>query len=660
MQIDPSPIDAAETVQLGLEHHRAGRLSEAENAYQRVLQVDPGNFDALHFLGVIAHQVGKDDLSCQLIDAALSIRPDSAEALSNRGLALQGLGRHEDAVASYVRALDLRPDYAEAQYNLGTVLLGLRRYEEALASYDKAVSIRPDYAEAHSNRGNALQELNRPTEALVSFDKAISINPGLAKTFCSRGNLLRDHGRLTEALASYDQAISVEPAYAEAYSNRGLTLQSLARHEEALADYRKALELRPTYDVAHSNAIFVLDLMEGRDAREHQEERKRWYEMHGRKYAASIRAHDNVVEPERRLRIGYVSADFRRHAACFAFAPVIRSHDRVNFEVICYSDTVLEDDVTAGLRSASEVWRQTVGWSDEALAEQIRRDRIDILVDLTSHMAGNRLLVFARKPAPVQVTAWGYPNGTGLPTIDYLLADTVLIPPEERGLFAEEIFDLPCFLCYEPSANLPDVSPLPALSGKPFTFGCISRIEKISDGALRLWGKILAQVPDARLLIKGQALDDPELRRQFIFRLSAAGIEEARVRLIGSTSHSELLQTFHEVDVALDPFPHTGSIGTSEALWMGVPVVTMRGPTVTSRLCASILTALGMHDWIGRDADDYARIAVQASRNIEALALTRAQMRPLLAKSIFGNAQSQARTVEAAYRTMWRRWCESH
>ena len=355
--------------------------------------------------------------------------------------------------------------------------------------------------------------------------------------------------------------------------------------------------------------------------------------------------------------MGYVSADFRRHSAYYAFSPVILRHDRNALEVVCYSGVKLEDDATARLRQAAHEWRSTLGVSDEALADQIRRDRIDILVDLSGHSAGNRLLVFARKPAPVQVTAWGHATGTGLETIDYFLADPVMVPQEERSLFAEEVIDLSCVLCYEPPDYLPEVSPLPALGARPFTFGCINRIEKISDRVIGLWGRILAELPEAQLLLKDRVCDDARVRQQLLQRLAAAGIAAERVRILGHSRHPEHLKIFHEVDLGLDPFPHGGGISTTEALWMGVPVVTLSGSTVASRLSASILTALGMQDWIARSDEEYVRIAVQAARDLPGLARLRGELRPRLAASMVGDVQRYTRSVEAAFRAMWRRWC---
>ena len=541
--------------------------------------------------------------------------------------------------------------------NLGNTLQDLGRLVEAEASYRRALEIKPDFDEAHSNLGITLQDFGRLDEAEARYRRALEINPDFAEAHNNLGITLREQGRLVEAEASYRRTLEIKPDFAEAHSNLGNTLQDLGRLDEAEASCRRALQIKPDFVVAHSNLIFTLDLLEGRGIKEQQEERRRWYEQHGRRHAGAIKPHDNLPDPERRLRIGFVSADFRRHSAYYAFSPIIVRHDRNAFEVVCYSGVKLEDDATALLRQAAHEWRSTLGVSDEALTEQIRRDRIDILLDLSGHSAGNRLPVFARKPAPVQVTAWGHATGTGLETIDYFLADSVIVPREERSLYAEEVIDLPCALCYEPPDYLPEVSPLPALGARPFTFGCINRIEKISERVIALWGRILAALPEAQLLLKDRKCDDARVRQQLLQRLGAAGIAAQRVRILGQSRHPEHLKIYHEVDLGLDPFPQGGGISTAEALWMGVPVVALNGPTIPSRITPSMLTVLGMPEWIARSDEEYVRIAVQAARDLPGLARLRAELRSRLAASMLGDVQRYTREVEAALRSMWRRWC---
>ena len=375
------------------------------------------------------------------------------------------------------------------------------------------------------------------------------------------------------------------------------------------------------------------------------------------RYAGAIAPHLNVPDPERRLRIGYVSADFRRHSAYSVFGPVLEHHDHENFEVVCYSGVKREDDITRRVREAADRWHPVLRLSDAALAEQIRAERIDILVDLSGHTEGNRLLVFARKPAPVQVTAWGHATGTGVDAIDYFFADPVLVPLTERALFAEEVFDLPCFLCYAPPQYLPEINALPALAGAPFTFGCINRVEKISAPVMALWARILEAVPHSRLLLKPVDLDDPEVRQRLLERLQAAGVGPERVRLMGFTAHGEHLKIYHEVDLGLDAFPQNGGVSTAEALWMGVPVVALNGETLNGRNSASILSTLDMPEWIARSEEEYVRIALAAARDPGGLAQTRSTLRARVAGSVFGDASRYTRAVERAYRSIWRRWC---
>jgi predicted O-linked N-acetylglucosamine transferase (SPINDLY family) len=618
-------LNSGQTLKLALEHHQAGRLAEAQSLYRKVLQRDPRNADALHLLGLLEHKDGNGERGAELIERALRVQPANTLFLDSLAGTLQELQRFEAAETVLRRLVALRPGEAEAHKKLADVLHDLGRSEEAERSYRQALAARPAYAEACNNLGIVLRDLNR----------------------------------LEEAEAMYRQAIQLKPGFTDPYMNLGILHERAGRVEEAENAYRRVLEMDPDASIAHSCAIFMMDLLARNDVRVQQQERRQWYERHAKRYASELRDHDNNPDPARRLRIGYVSADFRRHAAAYVFGPLVRGHDRRDFEVICYSSVQREDEITAALRRAADGWRPVTWMSDAALAEQIRRDRIDILVDLSGHSAGNRLLVFARKPAPVQVTAWGHPTGTGLATIDCFFADPVALPAAQRGYFAEQIFDLPCILCYEPPAYLPAVPPLPALAAGRVTFGSTNRLEKITDEVLRHWGRILSAVPDARLLMKDAGLSDPAVRSWTLERLARAGIAAERVRLEGSSSeHVEHLKIFGQMDIGLNPFPKGGEISTAEALWMGVPVVTLPGETIPSRMAASIMTAIGMPEWIARSSDEYVDIAVACSRDLASLARVRENLRGQLARSAFGDMARYTAAVESAYRSLWQRWCD--
>jgi predicted O-linked N-acetylglucosamine transferase (SPINDLY family) len=336
----------------------------------------------------------------------------------------------------------------------------------------------------------------------------------------------------------------------------------------------------------------------------------------------------------------------------------LTSLDRKAFDVVCYSGVKLEDDATARLRQTVSEWNIVTGYADDVLAEKIRQDRIDILVDLSGHSAGNRLPVFARKPAPVQIAAWGA-TSTGLEAMDYYFADAVSVPREERHLYAEEVVDLPCILCYQPPDYLPEVNALPALT-KPFTFGCVNRVEKITDQVIALWGRIFAAQPKAQLLLKDRTCDSASVRSELLQRLAAVGIAPGQVRILGHTPHLDHLKALQDVDVGLDPFPQGGGVSTAEALWLGVPVVSLLGATVPSRATPSILIGAGLPGWVAHSEEEYLSIAVNAARDPKSLARLRKGLRARMAKSPLSDVRAYTRATEAAFRKVWRRWCDEH
>jgi predicted O-linked N-acetylglucosamine transferase (SPINDLY family) len=644
-------------LRLALTHHQAGHLAQAEELYSRALEAEPGNVDALHLLGLVASQSGSGERALGLIEKALHLQPANTLVLSSCGSILRDLGRLAEAEQSYRKLIALKPAAAIAHASLGEVLQDLGRLEEAERSYRRALALQPGLVDAHNNLGTALQDLGRSREAEACYRQAIALKPDHAGAHNNLGTALKDLGRFEEAERCYRHALALRPGFVDALINLGSALQSVGRLEEAEEAFREVLVFDPESAVAHSSAIFIMDLIERYDIREQQAERRRWYLQHGKKYETAIRRHENAPDLGRKLRVGYVSADFRKHSAYYAFGGVIRRHDRSAFEVFCYSGVPREDEVTRRLRQMVDEWRDVLSLKDDALADQIRRDRIDILVDLSGHSAGSRLPVFARKPAPVQVTAWGHATGTGLPTMDYFLADSITVPAEQRPHYAEEVIDLPCILCYEPPEYMPELGPLPSLDGKPFTFGCLNRLEKVSDKVMAVWGRILKALPDALLLLKDPALEDATTRERVLRRLAGVGVDSERVRLLGRSPHAEHLKICHQVDVALDPFPQGGGISTAEALYMGVPVVTLPGSTVASRVSASILTAVQMEAWIAHSTEEYVQIAVRMSREVPRLAQLRQGLRERLTKSAFGDVPGYTVAVEQAYRSMWRRWC---
>ena len=485
----------------------------------------------------------------------------------------------------------------------------------------------------------------------------LDADPDHADALQRLGVIECQRGRSENGIRLMETALLIDPRHAGALHNRGNAFFELARLPEAIKSYRQALAVRKDAHF-HSNLIFALNFDERADAAQQQAERARWYEAYARTLAPAANRHGNDPDPNRRLRIGYVSAHFRAQAATYAFGGVIVSHDPDRFEVVCYSDTAKEDELTARFRASVHKWHRTTALSDQELSELIRSDRIDILVDCVGHMRGHRLFVFARKPAPIQVTAWGEPTGTGLKTIDYLFADPVLVPASERALLAERVYDLPNFLGHWQPDALPEPGAPPAVANGYVTFGAFNRYIKAQDPVLRTWAAILRALPRARLLLKWNEValtEGQQARVNAIF--AAEGVDGDRVRQQVRTERANHFAAYQDVDIMLDPFPHGGGITTLDALWMGVPVVTWRGSTISSRLAAASLTALNLTDFIASDVESYVRLAIAKASDVDSLAKMRAGLRERVAGSAIGDPKRYTRAVEAAYVDIWKAWC---
>ena len=725
---DPISSVVTELLAAGIEHHRVGRLAEAEACYRRVLAAQPSHFEAYSNLGAALKGQGKVDEAVAAYRQAIGIRPDYFRAHFNLGNALKDKGALDEAVAAYRQAIRIKPDYVRAYINLGNALKDQRKLEDAIAAYRVAIGINPDYAEVHSNLGNALREEGKLDEAIAAYRQAIGLNPAYAEAHCNLGNALRDQGnfeaavaayrqaigirpdyaeaydllanelrdqgkldeavaayrqaiglkpdlaaahsnlgvaledqgKLEEAVAAYRQAIDIKPDLAEAYSNLGNALEDQGKHDEAIAAYRQAIGIKPDYAEALSNLLFSLNYDDKSTAEQLFTAHREWNERYGRPISRPT-AYGNDREVRRRLKIGYLSPDFRGHSAACFVEPLLKGHDRQAVEVFCYAEVKRPDTVSGDLRRLADHWLVTVGLSDDELAERIRADGIDILVDLAGHTANNRLRVFARKPAPVQVTWLGYPNTTGLEAIDYRLVDAVTDPVGEADAWASETLVRleDGFLCYGALKDVPEPTAPPCLKTGTVTFGSFNNPAKVSAATLDVWATLLSRLPQARLLLKGKPFADAATRALFLARLGERGVAAERVELVawlpGTTAH---LALYHRVDIALDPFPYNGTTTTCEALWMGVPVVTLRGDRHAGRVGASLLTQIGLTDLIANSVEEYLEIAVALARNPERLSDLRRVLRPRMAASPLCDAPAFARKMESAFRTMWQHWCE--
>ena len=654
----PAGPDLSLLLKEALQAHQQGDFARAQTLYEGVRSMEARHFDATHLLGVLMLQQGEPETAVRLLCDALRISPDASVAHLNLGFALLVLNRSQEALFHFQGSLLSHPHDRDALLGQALALRGLRRYEEALASVTKLLAEHGVVCDALQAHGAILVDLQRPSEALASLDRALALSPPSVEIHETRGNALLALQRFEEALESYDRALAIDPNRAISLRNRSIVLLNLGRHQEALESDDRAIAVGPKDPIATSNRIFLLDFVPDLGFIEHQMARRQFFKDHASDLPAPA-AFPNLKDPNRRLTLGYVSADFRHHSAAACFGPIVRNHDKSKFKVICYSGVVVEDDWTQEFRKISDEWRSTALLSDEELAEQVRQDTVDILIDLSGHTQGSRLMMFARKPAPVQVTAWGHGGGTGLPMMDYLFTDSVYTPSEFRPLFAEASFDLPCCLTFEAPAFTPPVTALPARSAGFVTFGGLNRTTKTTPAILALWAQLLDRIPNSHLLMKDGALDQANTRQVVLGAFTDRGISPNRIQLLGRTDHAGHLATYGQVDIALDTHPQNGGANTWEALWMGVPVITMLGSTPPSRISGAILHALGLDDWISEYELGYLERVTQKASDLDALADFRRGIRDRITASSAGNPNYYTRAVEDAYRVMWMRWISS-
>ena len=683
----------AEAFSLALRHHQAGRLQEAEALYRQILQTQPNHPDVCNNLGVVLKQQGKLEEAVTQYRQALALTPTSVPACTNLGNALREQGKLEEAIGYCRQALTLNPNYAEAHNNLGLALQEQGHVEEAVAAYRQALALTPTSVPACTNLGNALREQGKLEEAIGYCRQALTLNPNYAEAHNNLGLALQEQGYVEEAVASFRLAVTVRPDYAQAHSNLGIALTNTCQFQEAEASCRRALEIKPDFSeaynnlanvlkdqgkiheavscyrraltikpdnvTAHSNLVMVMSYDADYAPKTIAAEHRQWNALHAHGLTPRAPVYSNSCDEERKLRVGYVSGDFRGHPIGYWLESLLTNHRRSEFEIVGYSAGTGLDETTCRLQGATDAWRSTVGMSDDALAALVRSDRIDILVDLSGHTECNRLLVFARKPAPVQVTYLGSLTTTGLSTMDYKLTDRFLTPLDSKEEFTEELIRLPgCFACYKAPPGSPNVTPLPVSKTGRATFSSFNNPAKVTPQVVAVWSKILHAVPESRLILKYRTFRDPGVQARYRELFEGYGIEAKRLELLPATPFPGHLALYAQVDIALDPFPYNGCYTSSEALWMGVPVITLAGNMSYSRYGVTLLANLGLPQFIAATPEEYVKIAVSLAEDPRTLAALRAELRSRMVASPLCDPQGYAQGVEEAYRHMWRRWCQ--
>ncbi|MGY4437124.1 putative O-linked N-acetylglucosamine transferase (SPINDLY family) [Bradyrhizobium sp. F1.13.1] len=673
---------------LGLGAFASRQFEAAKQALKYAVTLDPRSAQAFSDLGATHFALGEYEDARTSLERAIALKPSFPMALANLGNTLLHLNRVEQAIELYDRAIGLKPDHADALCNRGLAELALRQLDRAKQSFERALLFQPRNVEALVGKGLVNIELKHFDEAKGALEAALAIRPGSAKILANRGRLNLETSRLEQAASDFDAALALAPKLEVALQGKaqvalamGNTAQAILACTTLLEEYPRsaigmallsacfanqgeiasaielldaALAIVPDASLI-GRKIFFLDYLSDADFAVQQAARKQWWDAIGSRLPRRTLA-PRQLDPDRRIVVGYVAAEFWHHSAAFALLPVLRHHDHARFEIVCYSCSPVRDEMTAAFRSSADVWVDAWQLSDDELADRIQADKVDILIDVSGHTTGNRLHVFARKPAPIQVSGFGHATGTGLQTMDYVLADPIFIPQSARHLLAEKVYDLPCLITIDPILDVPASEP-PMLRNGHVTFGVFNRIYKISDEAIRVWSNVMREVTGSKIVIKHTLLDDPMLRDSLIARFVAQGVAEENVICLGSTPRHEHLRAFANVDISLDTFPQNGGVSTWESLYAGVPVVAKLGNGASSRAGGSIVAAVGLDDWVAEDDEGYAAIACKYAAQPAHLAKLRSELPARIAASPAGNVEIYTARVEAGYRQFWRDYC---
>lgn len=631
-----------------------GRVAEAVAYFEHALEGAQDDPEIHNDLGNALARSGRFEEALTCYRRVLAIDPNLRGTLCNMGNALREMGRPKEAAEVMERALNLNPEHQDTAFHLGVAYLDAGEVQLSEIVNRRIIDQNPGHVGAHVNLGNALVHQGRADEAVVHFEQAIGLKPEDALTLNNLGAAYRDLGETGKAITAYRKAIAIDPGYAIAYSNLGVALQDRGSIDEAIEAYRKSIQLDPSLDGMHSNLLLCLHYRHGDEAAVLYDEHQRWAASHAKDSMPSAAGSRGK---KKRLKVAYLSPDFRCHSVAYFFEPLLENHDKAHFEIHCYANSPKEDEVTFRLQALAGRWRNIYGLPDSDVAQIVREDGIDILVDLAGHTGGNRLRVFASRPAPVQVTYLGYPDTTGLTAIDYRLTDAETDPPGLTECYhSERLVRLPNgFLCYRPPELPPVVPPVPAAATNGHvTFACFNNFAKLSPRILRVWARILAALPTARLMVKSLALADAESQQFARDYFSTHGIPVERIVMLPrDQSAYDHLRRYADADIALDVYPYAGTTTTFEALFMGLPVVSLRGPTHVSRVGGSILPRIGAADWVCDDDEAYVAKAVALAGDLDLLGELRRTLRQRLLASPLCDAPAFARQVEEAYLGMW-------
>ncbi len=631
---------------LALKLYDQGLLDAAWHAAHDLARAGDAPREALHLAAVLCLETGRNDESLAFADRLIAGDVMDADAHLLRGQALREAGRYAEALSAFQHVATLRPADALLHFNLGLLHHRAGAFAASEAAYRSALIADPSSADAWNNLGLLLDDAGRPGEACEAFMKALALAPQASAVHNNFGATLAAQGNYAAAAAAHRRALEIDPRNVAARINLGVAQLEQGALEEARRTFDEALAQGPLNRDAADNRLYLDLYVEADPAKICVRHRSWGHEL-------NPTAPPSTPIGNKPLKVGYVSADFRRHSVAFFVEALLLHHDPSEVEVHCYADVVRPDEVTQRLKALAPRWRESAGWDDERLRAAIRQDGIDILVDLAGHSGGNRLGVFARRAAPVQVTALGYPATTGVRAMDYRLCDAITDPPGADSWSTEELMRLQALHCFTPLADAPPVSALPAQARGYTTFGSFNKLAKISPATVALWAEVLVAVPSSRLVIKAKPLAEEETRAGLARRFAAHGVAAERLDLRGwLADDAGHLGAYADIDIALDTVPYNGTTTTCEALWMGVPVVSLAGRGHAARVGASLLTSAGLRAWCAGSEKEFREIAVNAAEDIATLANLRGGLRDQLRVARLLDGLTYTRDVESAYRAM--------
>jgi protein O-GlcNAc transferase len=633
-----------------------GDIQSAEKKLKKILSSSSSHVDANLLLGLVFHQKGDFKSSIKMLEKVVEIKRNHAEAYSNLGAVLEKISEFDKAILNYKLAIKHKADFLNAYVNLGLLLKRLNRCEEANNYFNAAIQLNPAIATTHYNLGASFDKMGKVEESLRCFEEALRLNPDYDAAMMGLARAMWGLEKYELAEKYYKNLLAKNSNYFDVHYNLAVTLVEQDKIEEALLHYKKTLALNPNHLLARNNLLLAMNFTSHVSNENMLIEAKAYG---GMVHSNELRVFANKPEPEKNLKIGLVSGDFSEHSVAFFLKDILAEFNSKAASFFIYNASKKEDQMTRHFKSIVNTWSDVVDLDDDSLVDLIISHNIDVLVDLSGHTKNNRLPVFARKPAPVQVTWLGYSATTGVDAIDYVISDKWVIPQGEERNFVEKAWRLPdAYLCFSQPDESIKVGKLPALSNDYITFGSFNNLSKTNDTVIKCWSEILKSIPGSRLYLKNKKLLKGNAREKIIKNFSKYGVPSEQLILQGITpTRDQHLKTYHNIDIALDTFPYAGTTTTAEALWMGVPVVSLRGDSFISNVGESVLENTGLSEWLANDVDDYIKKAISFSSDLTYLTNLKSKLRNQLVDSPLCDTKQFVTNLDEAFRDMWKIWC---